>query len=73
MAQATDRSIVLYDVPYRTGVTIAPDAVKALLAHENIAAIRACVPSHFCELGGLPLDERGIEAEQPPSFSGAGL
>ncbi|QCP54990.1 4-hydroxy-tetrahydrodipicolinate synthase [Trinickia violacea] len=55
VAQATQRSIVLYDVPHRTGVTIAPDTVKALLAHENIVAIKECVPSRFCELGGQPI------------------
>ena len=55
VALATCRSIVLYDVPHRTGVTIAPDTVKALLEHDNIVAIKECVPGHFCELGGLPI------------------
>jgi 4-hydroxy-tetrahydrodipicolinate synthase len=55
VAQATQRSIVLYDVPHRTGVTIAPATVKALLEHDNIVAIKECVPSHFCELGEQPI------------------
>ncbi|WP_431823456.1 4-hydroxy-tetrahydrodipicolinate synthase family protein [Burkholderia sp. F1] len=55
VAQATRRSIVLYDAPRRTGVTIAPDTVKALLAHDNIVAINECVTSRFCELGGQPI------------------
>ncbi|MGA7780979.1 MAG: 4-hydroxy-tetrahydrodipicolinate synthase [Paraburkholderia sp.] len=55
VAQATDRSIVLYDVPHRTGVTIAPDTVARLLEHDNIVAIKECVKDHFKALSDLPI------------------
>ncbi len=37
--------LVLYDVPYRTGVGIALDTLLALAAHPNIRAIRDCAGS----------------------------
>ncbi|MGF6602132.1 4-hydroxy-tetrahydrodipicolinate synthase [Paraburkholderia sp. GAS448] len=55
VALATERSIVLYDVPHRTGVAIAPDTVARLLEHENIVAIKECVKDHFGKLRGLPI------------------
>ncbi|MEX3855571.1 4-hydroxy-tetrahydrodipicolinate synthase [Paraburkholderia youngii] len=53
IARATSRPIVLYNVPHRTGVTIAPDTVAALLEHDNVVAIKECVASHFSELSSL--------------------
>ena len=38
-ALATERPIVLYDVPRRTGVAIAPDTVARLVEYGNILAI----------------------------------
>jgi 4-hydroxy-tetrahydrodipicolinate synthase len=55
VAQATDRPIVLYDVPHRTGVPIAPDTVARLLEHGNIVAIKECVKDNFDQLSGLPI------------------
>jgi 4-hydroxy-tetrahydrodipicolinate synthase len=55
VALATDRPIVLYDVPHRTGVAIAPDTVARLLEHDNIVAIKECVKDHFDKLSGLPI------------------
>jgi 4-hydroxy-tetrahydrodipicolinate synthase len=55
VALATDRPIVLYDVPHRTGVVIAPDTVARLLEHDNIVAIKECVKDHFDKLSGLPI------------------
>jgi 4-hydroxy-tetrahydrodipicolinate synthase len=40
VADAVDRPIVLYNVPSRTGVTIAPDTVARLAQHPRIAAIK---------------------------------
>jgi len=40
VADAIDRPIVLYNVPSRTGVSIAPDTVARLAEHGRIAAIK---------------------------------
>ena len=55
VARATDHSIVLYDVPHRTGVAIAPGTVERLLEHDNILAIKECVKDHFDALRNLPI------------------
>ena len=46
----------LYDVPHRTGVTIAPDTVTRLIEFGNIVAIKECVKEHFSALRGLPIN-----------------
>ncbi|CAD6555411.1 4-hydroxy-tetrahydrodipicolinate synthase family protein [Paraburkholderia metrosideri] len=56
VAQATRRSVVLYNVPHRTGVNIECETVAQLLEHDNIVAIKECVPAHFSPLSTLPLD-----------------
>ncbi|MFM0173874.1 MULTISPECIES: 4-hydroxy-tetrahydrodipicolinate synthase family protein [Paraburkholderia] len=55
-ALATERPIVLYDVPHRTGVTIAPDTVARLIECGNIVAIKECVKEHFDKLSALPIN-----------------
>jgi 4-hydroxy-tetrahydrodipicolinate synthase len=55
-ALATERPIVLYDVPHRTGVAIAPDTVARLVERGNIIAIKECVKGHFDKLSALPID-----------------
>ncbi|MFM0392878.1 4-hydroxy-tetrahydrodipicolinate synthase family protein [Paraburkholderia phytofirmans] len=55
-ALATERPIVLYDVPHRTGVTIAPDTVARLVECGNIVAIKECVKEHFDKLSDLPIN-----------------
>jgi 4-hydroxy-tetrahydrodipicolinate synthase len=55
-ALATERPIVLYDVPHRTGVAIAPDTVARLIECGNIVAIKECVREHFDKLSALPID-----------------
>ncbi|XUW93483.1 dihydrodipicolinate synthase family protein (plasmid) [Burkholderia sp. M6-3] len=55
-AHATERPIVLYDVPHRTGVAIAPDTVARLIECGNIVAIKECVKGHFDKLSALPID-----------------
>jgi 4-hydroxy-tetrahydrodipicolinate synthase len=55
IASATERSIVLYNVPHRTGVSVAPASVESLLEHGNIVSIKECVPGHFRALCALPL------------------
>ncbi|CAB3762687.1 4-hydroxy-tetrahydrodipicolinate synthase family protein [Paraburkholderia humisilvae] len=56
VACATERPIVLYDVPHRTGVKIAPDTVDRLLEFDNIVAIKECVKDHFGTLRDLPIN-----------------
>jgi 4-hydroxy-tetrahydrodipicolinate synthase len=55
VARATDRPIVLYDVPHRTGVSIELETVERLIECANIVAIKACVPERFHELCQLPI------------------
>jgi 4-hydroxy-tetrahydrodipicolinate synthase len=55
-AGATERPIVLYNVPHRTGVTIAPDTVARLIECGNIVAIKECVKEHFSRLSTLPIN-----------------
>lgn len=55
-AGATERPIVLYNVPHRTGVTIAPDTVARLIECGNIVAIKECVEEHFSRLSTLPIN-----------------
>jgi 4-hydroxy-tetrahydrodipicolinate synthase len=56
VACATGRPIVLYDVPHRTGVRIAPETVDRLLEFDNIVAIKECVKDHFAALRDLPVN-----------------
>ncbi|CAB3767939.1 4-hydroxy-tetrahydrodipicolinate synthase family protein [Paraburkholderia solisilvae] len=56
IACATARPVVLYDVPHRTGVRIAPDTVERLLEFDNIVAIKECVKDHFDALHDLPVN-----------------
>jgi 4-hydroxy-tetrahydrodipicolinate synthase len=56
VARATDRPIVLYDVPHRTGVAIAADTVMRLAEPYNIVAIKACVKDRFEALRQAPLN-----------------
>jgi 4-hydroxy-tetrahydrodipicolinate synthase len=55
-AGATERPIVLYNVPHRTGVAIAPDTVARLIECGNIVAIKECVKEHFSQLSTLPIN-----------------
>ena len=56
IARETERPIVLYDVPHRTGALIEPDTVARLAEHDNIVAIKACVSRHFDALCKLPIN-----------------
>lgn len=55
-AGATERPIVLYNVPHRTGVAIAPHTVARLIECGNIVAIKECVKEHFSQLSTLPIN-----------------
>lgn len=55
IADAAKRPIILYDVPLRSGVALAPETVARLLYRHEVVAIKACVPSSFPAFGALPL------------------
>jgi 4-hydroxy-tetrahydrodipicolinate synthase len=55
VARATERPVILYDVPHRTGVAIDTNTVERLAEHANIVAIKACVPATFEKLCQLPI------------------
>jgi 4-hydroxy-tetrahydrodipicolinate synthase len=55
VAAATERPIILYDVPHRTGVCISTNTVERLVEQANIVAIKACVPASFSSLCQLPI------------------
>jgi 4-hydroxy-tetrahydrodipicolinate synthase len=42
LAEATDRPIILYNIPYRTGVTIANDTILRLAEVPNIVGLKDC-------------------------------
>lgn len=42
LADDSTLPVVVYDIPYRTGVTIARDTLLALAAHPRIAAVKDC-------------------------------
>ena len=45
LADASALPLVLYDIPYRTGVRIELDTLLALAAHPNIRAVKDCAGS----------------------------
>jgi len=55
IADVAKKPIILYDVPLRSGVALAPETVETLLYQHDIVAIKACVPSSFTAFGALPL------------------
>jgi 4-hydroxy-tetrahydrodipicolinate synthase len=55
IAQATERDIVLYDVPHRTGVGLLEATVAELARLPNIRAIKACARERFAAFGKLPI------------------
>ncbi|MFT3858445.1 MAG: 4-hydroxy-tetrahydrodipicolinate synthase [Aquabacterium sp.] len=42
LADACEAPLVLYDIPYRTGVTMSLDTLLTLAAHPNIHAVKDC-------------------------------
>jgi 4-hydroxy-tetrahydrodipicolinate synthase len=57
MAEASAKPIVIYDIPYRTGVRIELDTLLTLAAHPRIQAIKDCAGSAETTLA-LILDGR---------------
>ncbi len=42
LADASDKPLLIYDIPYRTGATITLETLLTLAAHPNIQAIKDC-------------------------------
>jgi len=45
LADASEKPVVLYDIPYRTGVRLELDTLLALAAHPRIQAVKDCAGS----------------------------
>jgi 4-hydroxy-tetrahydrodipicolinate synthase len=45
LADASDKPVVLYDIPYRTGVRLELDTLLTLAAHPRIRAVKDCAGS----------------------------
>ena len=62
VADAVDLPIIMYNVPSRTGVNIAPETAKALSAHPNINAIKEASGniSQIAKVAALCGDELNI-------------
>jgi len=55
IADASPAPVLIYDIPYRTGATLATDTLLALAAHPRIRAIKDC--------GGDPAKTRAVIAD----------
>lgn len=42
LADAATQPLIVYDIPYRTGVSIATETLRTLAGHPNIQAIKDC-------------------------------
>lgn len=42
VADASELPLILYDIPYRTGIPLSRDTLLALAAHPNIVAVKDC-------------------------------
>jgi 4-hydroxy-tetrahydrodipicolinate synthase len=61
VADATARDIVVYNIPYRTGVNLANDTLLALAERPNIVGVKDCC--------GDPAQSRDLIARKPEGFS----
>ncbi|QUN31660.1 4-hydroxy-tetrahydrodipicolinate synthase (plasmid) [Cupriavidus sp. KK10] len=52
VARATDRPLMLYNVPKRTGCAMSPPLIRSLLAHPQIAAVKECDSGNLGALSG---------------------
>ena len=65
-ADASPVPIVLYEIPYRTRITIAPEIIHELSRHENIIGMKACNTEmyHFLSVAaGVSADFRILSGE----------
>jgi 4-hydroxy-tetrahydrodipicolinate synthase len=61
IAQATDRQILIYNIPYRTSVNLANETLLALAQHPNIAGVK--------DSSGNIAQSFDLLATRPPGFA----
>ena len=61
IADATDRDILVYNIPYRTGVNMANDTLLRLAERPNIVGVKDCCAD--------PAQSRDLIARKPGGFS----
>lgn len=61
VAEATDRPILIYNIPYRTGVNIATETLLALAEVPNIAGVK--------DSSGLIAQSLDLLRQRPPGFA----
>jgi 4-hydroxy-tetrahydrodipicolinate synthase len=61
VAEATDRSILIYNIPYRTGVNLANETLLALAEVPNIAGVK--------DSSGLIAQSLDLLRQRPPGFA----
>lgn len=54
VARATERPLMLYNVPKRTGCAMSASLIRSLLAHPQIAAVKECDSGNLAALSGDP-------------------
>ena len=60
-AQATDRPIIVYNIPYRTGVNLTNDTLLRLAERDNIVGVKDCCAD--------PAQSFALTAAKPEGFS----
>ena len=61
VAEATDRPILIYNIPYRTGVTLTNETLLALAAQPNIAGVK--------DSSGSIVQSLDLLRQRPPGFA----
>ncbi len=73
IARATDRPIMLYNIPLRTGTNIPPDLLAELAQIENVSAVKQANPSELQLIDGLEIYAGNDETFRPTlDMGGAG-
>jgi 4-hydroxy-tetrahydrodipicolinate synthase len=60
LAEATDRPIILYNIPYRTGVNLANETLLRLAELRNIVGVKDCCATHSQTVELLRLRPKGF-------------
>lgn len=61
LAEATDKPILIYNIPYRTGVNLRNEAMLELARHANIAGVKDCSAD--------PAQSFDLTRRKPPGFA----
>lgn len=55
LSDAVDADLVLYEIPYRTGISLRPETVDALARQTRIVAMKACNQDLSVQVGAMQL------------------